>query len=234
MKEAEKQVATLTVIHRPNAARRAERSPMAFMTYEELLRVLRVARQRSTRDWCMLLLAYRHGLRTTEVCALELQNVATGVLFVRRLKGSRSTTQPLYPHPVEPLLDEVEALREWLRVRREDGSRALFTSQKGGAIHRSQFFRIFQSVAMEAGLASAKRHPRILKYSLASHLLATGAAVNRVSEFLGHRSHISTWQYAKAARRAELNSEVQNRSRSSRRAVAYSGSSEGAGSRPRH
>jgi integrase/recombinase XerD len=194
-------VATLTVVNQPNTARRAERSPVAFMTYEELLRVLRVARKRSTRDWCMLLLAYGHGLRTTEVCNLQLEDVTGGVLFVRRLKGSRSTAQPLYSHRAEPLLDEIKALTEWLRMRREDGSPALFTSQKGGPLHRSQFFRIFQSTAREAGLSTDKRHPRVLKYSLASHLLAADADVTAVSEFLGHRSLNSTLQYIKAARR---------------------------------
>jgi len=172
---------------------------MTFMTYEELLTVLRIARQRRTRDWCMLLVAYRHGLRTTEVCGLRLSDLKEGVLSVQRLKGSRRTAQPLYPHGGEPLLDEVAALREWLGVRPNDGSDALFTSQKGGSLDRCQFFRIFQSVAKAAGLSADKRHPRVLKYSLASHLLAANADVTAVSEILGHRSLSSTLQYVKAA-----------------------------------
>lgn len=198
-------MATLTVMHRTGPARRVEICPMTFLTYEELLRVLKVARTRSTRDWCMFLLAYRHGLRTTEVCGLQLEDLTRGVLFVRRLKGSRSTAQPLYSHRSEPLLDEVKALAEWLRMRQEDGSAALFTSRKGGPLHRSQFFRIFQSTAREAGLPTNKRHPRVLKYSLASHLLAADGDVAAVSEYLGHRSLNSTLQYIKAARPFAVN-----------------------------
>ena len=189
----------VTTAPRLNKPRQAGRGAMTFMTYEELLTVLRIARQRRTRDWCMLLVAYRHGLRTTEVCGLRLSDLKEGVLSVQRLKGSRRTAQPLYPHGGEPLLDEVAALREWLRVRPNDGSDALFTSQKGGSLDRCQFFRIFQSVAKAAGLSADKRHPRVLKYSLASHLLAANADVTAVSEILGHRSLSSTLQYVKAA-----------------------------------
>jgi type 1 fimbriae regulatory protein FimB len=194
-------MATLTVAHHHHnhEPRRTGRRAMTFMTHEELLTVLKVARQRRTRDWCMLLVAYWHGLRTTEVCGLRLTDLKEGVLSVQRLKGSRRTVQPLYPHHGEPLLDEVKALREWLRVRPNDGSDALFTSQKGGALDRCQFFRIFQSVATAAGLSAGKRHPRVLKYSLASHLLAAHADVAVVSEILGHRSLNSTLQYVKAA-----------------------------------
>jgi site-specific recombinase XerD len=189
----------LTIAARFDKARQAGGRAITFMTYEELLTVLRIARQRRTRDWCMLLVAYRHGLRTTEVCGLRLSDLKEGVLSVQRLKGSRKTEQPLYPHYREPLLDEVAALREWLRVRPNDGSDALFSSQKGGALDRCQFFRIFQSVAKAAGLSADKRHPRVLKYSLASHLLAANADVTAVSEILGHRSLSSTLQYVKAA-----------------------------------
>jgi type 1 fimbriae regulatory protein FimB len=192
-------MADLSVMPRLEKPRQAGRRAMTFMTYEELLTVLRIARQRRTRDWCMLLVAYRHGLRTTEVCGLRLSDLKDGVLSVQRLKGSRRTAQPLYPDGDQPLLDEVKALRQWLRVRPNDGSDALFTSQKGGALDRCQFFRIFQSVAKEAGLSAGKRHPRVLKYSLASHLLAANADVTAVSEILGHRSLSSTLQYVKAA-----------------------------------
>jgi integrase len=204
-----------------NESLRPKRRAMAFMTYPELLRVLRIAQQRRTRDWCMLLVAYRHGLRTTEVCGLKLGDLNDGVLSVQRRKGSRKTAQPLYPHRSEPLLDEVQALREWLRLRPNDGSDALFTSQKGGALDRSQFFRIFRSAARAAGLPAGKRHPRVLKYSLASHLLADNAGLTTVSDILGHRSLNSTLQYLKEASRQPAGDRAHAPARSSgRRGVA--------------
>jgi len=44
---------------------RAKRALAAFLSPEETLGVLRAAKDRSVRDWAMILLAYRHGLRAT-------------------------------------------------------------------------------------------------------------------------------------------------------------------------
>ena len=89
--------------------RRSNRGRMMFLTPEELLAVLKVARERNTRDHAMILLAYRHGLRASEVCCLKLADVDVkgGSISLQRLKGSLKTVQPLYRHRGQPLLDEL-------------------------------------------------------------------------------------------------------------------------------
>ena len=170
---------------------------MNHLTPDELLAVLKAARSRSARDWCMILLAYRHGMRASEVCDLKLADVDTkaGSISVRRLKGSLHTVQPLYRHKGQPLLDEVTALRTWLRQRESDGSDYLFLSQKGGRLHRSQFFRVFRACAEEAGLPPRKRHPHCLKHSLASHLVQGNVNLALVRQCLGHKAIGSTMKY---------------------------------------
>lgn len=170
---------------------------MNALTPEEVLRVLKAARARSVRDWAMILLAYRHGLRASEVCNLKLGDldVKAQTVTIRRLKGSLTTMQPLFAHRGQPLLDELGAVRIWLRQRRNDGSSFLFTSQKGGRLDRTQFFRIFRAVAEAAGLPLEKRHPHVLKHSLASHLVAGNVNLAVVRQALGHRSITSTMQY---------------------------------------
>lgn len=200
-KESSANAMAATALSANKQPRPAKRSAIAFMTRAELLAVLDVARQRRTRDWCMILVAYRHGLRTEEVCGLKLGDVRDGVLSVQRRKGSLKTVQPLCPNHGEPLLDEVVALRAWLKERPNDGSDILFTSQKGGVLDRTQFFRIFQEIAKTAGLCATKRHPRVLKYSLASHLLAGKTDIPALTRILGHRSMNSTLQYVKAMER---------------------------------
>jgi integrase len=176
---------------------RAKRSQMTFLTPEEVLTLLKVARERSTRDWAMILLAYRHGLRASEVCGVKLADIdlKTGSISVRRLKGSPQTIQPLYQHRGQPLLDETAALRVWLRKRPKDGSDYLFTSQKGGKLDRTQFFRAFRTVGRLAGLPIEKQHPHVLTHSLASHLVAGNVNLALVRQALGHRSINSTMQY---------------------------------------
>ena len=191
---------TTKVISLPSSSqavpRKGNRS-MAFLSPEEVLAVLKTARARSIRDWVMVLLAYRHGLRASEVCGLKLSdvNLKDQTIRVARLKGSMLTTQPLVPHRGQPLLDELAALRTWLKIRPADGSDFLFTSQKGGKLDRTQFFRVFRAVAESAGLPREKRHPHVLKHSLASHLVAGNVNLALIRQALGHRSITSTMQY---------------------------------------
>jgi site-specific recombinase XerD len=87
------------------------------------------------------------------------------------------------------------ALRAYLREREDDGSDFLFVSQKGGRLHRSQFFRVFQAIAHAAGLPVEKRHPHALKHSLASHLVAGNCNLALIKQQLGHASISSTMMY---------------------------------------
>ena len=176
---------------------RTKRGRMVILTPQEMLALLKAARKRSTRDWAMILLAYRHGLRASEVCGIKLADVdlKAGSISIRRLKSSLHTVQPIYQHRGQPLLDETAALRAWLRKRPADGSDYLFTSQKGGKLGRTQFFRNFQTVAESAGLSVEKRHPHVLKHSLASHLVAGNANLALIRQALGHRSISSTLLY---------------------------------------
>jgi type 1 fimbriae regulatory protein FimE len=177
--------------------KKTNRSTMVYLSPEEVLAVLKAARGRSVRDWAMVLLAYRHGMRASEVCDLKLADIdlKAGSISIRRLKGSLSQVQPLYQHRGQPLLDEIAALRAWLKARPADGSDFLFTSQKGGRLDRTQLFRIFRACAESAGLPPEKRHPHVLKHSLASHLVAGNVNLALIRQVLGHRSITSTMQY---------------------------------------
>src|SRR5258705_12888235 len=149
-------------VHEPRPVR-IKRGRMTILTPQETLDLLKAARKRSTRDWAMILLAYRHGLRASEVCGIKLADVdmKSGSISIRRLKGSLHTIQPLYQHRGQPLLDETAAIRAWLRKRPADGSDYVFSSQKGGRLDRTQFFRSFQKVAESAGLPIVKRPPPV-------------------------------------------------------------------------
>jgi type 1 fimbriae regulatory protein FimB len=166
------------------------------LTPEEILKVLKIASE-SKRTLAMILLAYRHGMRASEVCDLRLSDVdlKNGEVTIRRLKGSLRTVQPLCDHPGQPLLSEKRVLRAWLAERR-DASDFVFVSQKGGRIHRSQFFRAFQSIAERAGLPADRRHPHCLKHALGFALVAGNVHLTIVKQALGHKNIASTAIYA--------------------------------------
>jgi integrase len=163
----------------------------------EVLAVLRAARAKGSREWAMIVVAYKHGMRASEVCNLRLDDLdmKNGSIVVERLKGSLRTTQALTEHRGEPLLNELKALREWLRQRQDDGSDFLFNSQKGGRLDRSQFFRLFRAIASEAGVPAEKQHPHALKHSIASHLVSANVNLALVRQQLGHKSIGSTMRY---------------------------------------
>jgi type 1 fimbriae regulatory protein FimB len=177
--------------------KRKQTGTMSYLSPDELLRVLRVAKQDSIRNWCMILMSYRHGLRASEVCGLRRGDVdmKASSIMVARLKGSLKTQQPLYPHKGQPLLDEVKALKLYLAERPDTGSDALFVSGKGKHLDRSAWNRIFKSIAEQAGLPAEKTHCHTLKHSLANHLVRANVNLALVKQSLGHASIASTLEY---------------------------------------
>ncbi len=168
---------------------------MKALTSREVLAVLKVASE-SRRNHAMILMAYRHGMRASEVCNLRLSDVdlKNGEVTIRRLKGSLRTTQPITDMPGQPLLSERRALRAWL-AERHDASDFVFTSQKGGRLDRTAFFRVFQAAAERAGLPPDKRHPHCLKHALGFSLVAANVSLPLIQRALGHKSLASTAIY---------------------------------------
>jgi type 1 fimbriae regulatory protein FimB len=170
---------------------------MKALTSDEVLKVLKAASD-NPRDLAMILLGFRHGMRASEVCNLELKDVdlKNGEITIRRLKGSLKTTQPLADLQGQPLLSEKRVLRAWLAERGEHPSKYVFTSQKSGHVHRSQFYRVFSAAAEKAGVPADKRHPHVLKHSLAVTLVEANVNLATVRVALGHKSIASTAIYA--------------------------------------
>jgi type 1 fimbriae regulatory protein FimB len=176
---------------------------MQSLTPNELLKVLKVASE-SKRNHAMTLLAFRYGMRASEVCDLRLSDIdrKNGTITIRRLKGSRTSVGQLMNVQGQPLLSSARVLNAWLDEREtwKDASDFVFVSQKGGVLDRSAFFRMFQSVATEAGMPPEKRHPHCLKHSLGFAMVSANRSLTVVQNALGHRSVASTGIYAQPSR----------------------------------
>jgi len=92
---------------------------MKALSQDEILKVLKAASD-SARDLAMILIAFRHGMRASEVCGLEVKDVdiKNGEITIRRLKGSLKTTQPLADLQGQPLLSEKRVMRMAVRTGR--------------------------------------------------------------------------------------------------------------------
>jgi type 1 fimbriae regulatory protein FimB len=138
---------------------------MIHLEPTEVLAVLKATKGKGAREWAMVLLAYKHGLRVSEVCNLRLDDIdmKNGNIVIPRLKSSLRTTQAVTEHRGEPLLNELKAPQEWLRQRRDDGSDYLFTSQKGGRLGSNSNFQAISVGCLRGWVASKKQHSHVLK-----------------------------------------------------------------------
>lgn len=160
---------------------------MDALSKPELVALLGVARAHSERDWLMILVAYSHGLRASEVIALKRDSVKDGLITVRRLKGSLRTQQPLLSSS-ELLLNEAQAWFDF--VRNLPGNQRVFP------IGRQHFWRLMQRYSAEAGIPARKRHPHVLKHTIALQTIHS-AGIDNVRQYLGHKSMASTGEYLK-------------------------------------
>ena len=161
-----------------------------YLTEAELERLLTAANGNrwGHRDATMILVAYRHGLRVSELVDLRWDQVdfATASLHVRRVKQGTSSTHPI-------LGDELRALRRLLR-KQEPKSPFVFTSERGAPFGTAGFARMVERAGSEAKLAF-KAHPHMLRHTCGYVLANKGHDTRALQAYLGHRNIQHTVRY---------------------------------------
>ena len=113
----------------PNRASNASYRKREHLTPAEIDKLIEAAKgnRHGHRDATLILVAYRHGLRASELCELEWSQInwQEATLHVRRVKNGKPAT-----HPIRG--DEIRALR---KLQREQIKSAfVFASERGGPI----------------------------------------------------------------------------------------------------
>jgi len=150
------------------------------------------------RDFAVLVLLSRLGLRACEAAVLELDDIdwRAGIVTIRG-KGRRDEQLPLP-------LDAGEALAGYLRDGRPGGgaSRAVFLKSRApaGRLSADAVKMIVRLACRRAGLPEAGAHR--LRHSAATGMLAAGAPLAEIGQVLRHRSVSTTAIYAKVDHRA--------------------------------
>ena len=123
---------TVTPRRRPNN----ELRPREHLTEREVEKLIKAAKdnRHGQRDAAMILMAFRHGLRASELCGLQWSDVEfeSGNLHLRRAKGGATSTHPL-------LGDELRALRA---LKREAKSPFVFVSERGAPFSTSGWAKL--------------------------------------------------------------------------------------------
>jgi site-specific recombinase XerD len=177
--------------HRPSALRR----PLESSEVERILVTADLATRRGRRDRAILLLLARLGLRAGEVVMLELGDInwRTAEILVRG-KGRLHERLPL---PA----DVGAALALYLREDRAgEASRRVFLRISAPRVGFAGPCAVSAIVRLAMARAGIQRPPRaaahLLRHSLATKMIRSGASLEEIGEVLRHRSRATTQLYA--------------------------------------
>lgn len=169
-----------------------------YLTEYEMERFLAAAKKgrHGERDFCMMLLAYRHGYRVSELIRLERSDLdlTSGHIQVRRLKNGLNTQQAL-------LGDEMRALRAWMRARSINegaGQSFVFLSERGHQLTRQAVNYLVKEIGTRAQI-EIPVHPHMIRHSTGYALTNKGHNTRLVQDALGHRNIRHTELYTKTA-----------------------------------
>jgi len=148
------------------------------------------------RDYAILMLLAKLGLRASEVATLTLDDIdwRAGEIHIHA-KGRRRARMPMPP-------DVGAAIVAYLRNGRPRSScRRLFVRTSAplvGFESSSTITAIAKTALDRAGIKGcAHRGAHVFRHSLATELQRAGASLSEIGQLLGHRSHDTTRIYAK-------------------------------------
>ncbi|RAY12485.1 recombinase XerC [Actinomadura craniellae] len=150
------------------------------------------------RDRAVLELLYATGIRVSELCGLDVDDLDRDRAAVRVLgKGGKERVVPVGA----PALRAVDA---WLTAGRpalagEHSGPALFLGSRGGRLHPTSARRLVHARIAEAGDDLPDLGPHGLRHTAATHLLEGGADLRSVQEILGHASLQTTQLYTQVS-----------------------------------
>lgn len=170
---------------------------------ESLIASIERSSPKGKRDYAMVLITARLGLRATDVCCLTFENIRweqSLIVLNQQKTGERIEL---------PLLSEIgEAIIDYLKYGRPESNLPyifLHVNHPYDRLNRSTLHSIICFYLRKAGIhyeKERKHGPHALRHSLAGVLLAKKTPVPVISEVLGHRSTESTRFYL----RIDLNS----------------------------
>ncbi len=149
---------------------------------------------RELRDAAMLELLYGAGLRVSELCGVDVDDLDSSSATVRVLgKGSKERLVGGGSYAARAL-DEYLVRGRPAASAKGKGTPALFLNARGGRLSRQSAWTILKTAAEKADIGRDVS-PHTLRHSFATHLLKGGAHVRVVQELLGHASLTTTQVY---------------------------------------
>jgi len=165
-----------------------------YLTSDEVDRLMTAARstgRHSHRDSTLILVAFRHGLRVSELVALrwDMIDLKQGLLHVSRLKNGVNSTHPLRG-------PELRAMR---KVKRDyPDTPYVFVTERKGPLTASNVRKIVSRAGENAELGMPI-HPHMLRHSTGYKLANDGHDTRAIQLYLGHKNIQHTVRYTELA-----------------------------------
>jgi type 1 fimbriae regulatory protein FimE len=165
-----------------------------YLTDAEVTALMKTAAhvgRHGIRDAAMILVAYRHGLRVSELGSLRWDQVdlQQGLLHVVRRKNGIASVHPLRG-------PELRTLR---RLQRDYPSTAyVFVSERKAPLTVDAIRKIVTRAGREAGIAF-QVHPHMLRHATGYKLANDGQDTRAIQQYLGHRNIQNTTRYTELA-----------------------------------
>ncbi len=173
----------------PNKARRS-REHLSEKEVSALLDAAKKKGRHGHRDATLILLAYRHALRVSELVALRWDQIdlSQGLLHVSRAKNGTPSTHPLRG-------PEIRALR---RLTRAYAGPYVFMTERQGPLTTSTVRKIVARSGERARLGFPV-HPHMLRHACGFKLANDGHDTRAIQHYLGHRCITHTTRYTDLA-----------------------------------
>lgn len=170
--------------------RKNERDYIRPEEYTALIKAAKSTGWYPERNATMIMLAYRHGLRVTELCTIKWSSIDFNMrtIFIERKKGSKSTTHLLQT-------DEIRLLR---RIQKTSKGPYVFTSNRKDSEHmnRRTFYDIIDEIGKKAGLEESC-NPHKLRHGCGFKLINDRVPLRDIQHHLGHINIQNTVEYTK-------------------------------------
>ena len=171
----------------PRRRRNRDVRSREYLTPKEVERLIAAAKKRERRyglrDATMILVAFRHGLRVSELCALTWDQIdfSHGLMHVRRIKNGIASVHQIGGQ-------EMRALRA---LKREHaGARYVFMTERGAPMTPAGFRKMLARLGVAARFQFPV-HPHMLRHACGYKLANDGRDTRALQHYLGHRNIIA-------------------------------------------
>jgi type 1 fimbriae regulatory protein FimB/type 1 fimbriae regulatory protein FimE len=171
----------------PNTKRRS-REYLTEAEVEKLIKVAAGINRHGHRDATMILVAFRHGLRSAELVALRWEQIdfVHGKIHVNRVKRGVAAVHPLSGR-------ELRALRR-LKRDQEPASPVVFTSERGAPFSTHGYAKLIERLGVAVKFESPL-HPHMLRHACGYALANKGKDTRSLQAYLGHKDIRHTVRY---------------------------------------